>query len=115
MTQNPNVGKQFQQLPMFMTAHEIKSQYRPWQADRRAVEVPDPDIGHTYRMETDSELWDRKAREAPDHGLTKTSVKHGIHTPVPLLEGREVWDGHHRVAAAAVHTPDSLIPVEHYG
>lgn len=116
---NPNVGKQFEQLPMFMTGGEIKAKYQvPFGEIWRAPgEQPGTFLD---RRETTDEVFARKLKEAPGRGLTEASVRQGIQTPVALSHagnspgfGPTILDGHHRIAAAAAHTPNSLVPVVH--
>lgn len=115
------VGRQFQTLPMFMTPNEIKSQVDTF--DRRTH----PD-GTT---ESHEQMWNRKLDESRSFDYRSSggrtleqSIQHeGVRNP-PLLEhihsnnenGTAVFisDGHHRIAAhAAVHGPDTLMPVRH--
>lgn len=145
------------QLPMFMTAREIKRKYQPLDADREDISFDHegddaekimnayPSLrlrrggvafddeasyrrrgqpGHEYvqeiREENDDEMWDRKATEASDDGLTQSLREHGVRSPVSLsLErGRsglpQVAGGHHRIAAMDEEAPDELLPVVHH-
>lgn len=127
------------QLPMFLTAREIKHNYQPHYGDR----MEDP-YNYETGKETDSILWERKAMEAHENGLTRHLRDHkwqfdqaiplSMHGPafgrafmpfVPLdsetggpMDTRpEILDGHHRIAAADDTdyggSPDALIPVVH--
>lgn len=111
---------QFSQLPMFMSAHEIRSQYRANDADRE-----DNRYGE---LETDDELFDRKYEEADDSGLAHDVAKNGVSDPIPLtmeahasrpgsedFAGKpQMFGGHHRVAIMHRQRPHDLMPVEHY-
>lgn len=106
-----HVGAQFRQLPMFMSAREIKSQYDPWHGD----------FEDDY--ETPGELWDRKYEESVDFGYHMTIPKEGVRRPValevvdPWWNGNkkpEIMGGHHRIEVMSRHKPDSLMPVEHF-
>lgn len=110
------------QLAMFMTPHEIQTHYSPLEGDRLDMDRWDGDISDDddyADVETDDELWDRKAEEADESGLTESITKHGVLSPVQLAfsdkhgprGAPEVLGGHHRVAAAPPH---SLVPVLHY-
>lgn len=57
----------------------------------------------------------------PGYGLAADVEKHGVQKPVYLDHYPEAFggkpylvQGHHRVAAAYYHDPDSYVPVEHY-
>lgn len=104
---------QFSQLPMFMSAREIKSQYDPWHGD----------FEDDY--ETSDELWDRKYQEATlgkEPTLDKQVLREGVKRPValevvdPWWNGNkkpEIMGGHHRIEVMSRHRPDALMPVEH--
>ena len=104
---------QFSQLPMFMSAREIKSQYDPWHGD----------FEDDY--ETSDELWDRKYQEATlgkEPTLDKQVLREGVKRPVALEVVHPWWNGdkkpeimggHHRIEIMARHKPDALMPVEH--
>ena len=104
---------QFSQLPMFMSAREIKSQYDPWHGD----------FEDDY--ETSDELWDRKYQEATlgkEPTLDKQVLREGVKRPVALEvvdpwwhgdKKPEIMGGHHRIEIMARHKPDALMPVEH--
>lgn len=97
------------QLPMFMTGPEIKEHYGSSERESH---------------ESEKDLWDRKLKDSQivnkgefvenskSISLYDSIKKHGVQTPVEISGGR-VWDGHHRVAAAAHANPKALIPVEH--
>jgi len=97
------VGKQFEQLPMFMTAKELKNEVTPddWRAGGPSLDS----------------LWRRKAREAEKSGLTESIRKDGVQEPVEVVHRGETHrylvDGHHRVAAASKVGPKTLLPVRH--
>lgn len=126
-----NASPQFHQLPMFMSAREIRDQYQALDGDRHHA-VPDFGSGIPLDKgtpETDDELFDRKAEEAdsrraPDGDYLYDSIaKHGVLSPVLLrapgggtgsLGKPEILGGHHRVAVMHDIRPDELMPVEHY-
>ena len=97
---------------LFMTPREIMGSHVPFEGDVRSGE-------------DDHAVWERKAQEAYDVGLTHRIEDEGVHRPVHLipagLHGLEsvgsyessgsLADGHHRVAAANDVRPDSLLPV----
>lgn len=106
---------QFSQLPMFMSAREIKSQYAPWHGDFEEHE--------DGSKESPRELWDRKYEESLEFGYHKTIPKEGVRRPValevvdPWWNGNkrpEIMGGHHRIEIMARHKPDALMPVEHF-
>lgn len=122
--QAPHVGTQFRQLPMFMSAHEIRSQYQGLDGDRDDVMDEFED-----RPETDEELFQRKSHEAEWEGydgspslwdrLEKEGVKNPIslqadHTQKGSLGRPEILGGHHRVAVMSHIKPHALMPVEHF-
>ena len=111
------------QLPMFMTAGEIKKHYRPYEGD-----YLDPEDTSHGGEETESELWDRKLRQSSldkpqflvEGKTLRAHIKeHGVQEPVELdvrsadyPESRsQVLSGHHRIASAAADRPNDLIPV----
>lgn len=105
---------QFSQLPMFMSAREIKSQYAPWHGDFEEHE--------DGSKESPRELWDRKYMESMDYGYHMTIPKEGVRNPValevvnPWWQGHkepEIMGGHHRIEVMSRHKPDALMPVEH--
>lgn len=108
------------QLPMFLTAKEIKDNYYP---------LPGDFISAT---ETREDLWKRKAQESregsPGDARKKTTketladsiAREGVRNPVTLgMEPNRgmgadkpfVYGGHHRVATAAQINPNMLVPV----
>jgi hypothetical protein len=124
-----NASKQFEQLPMFMSAHEIRHQYQALDADREEHEYDDP-TDNDY--ENDHELFNRKYDEAEndyDHepnehrSLKDAVLKDGVRNPISLqadakkvgLDGKpEILGGHHRVAVMYEHKPNNLMPVAHF-
>jgi hypothetical protein len=122
-------GRQFEQLPMFMTGAEIKEKYEPLDGDRKWTRKPG---SRGMSQETPDEMWDRKLDESKrthwktGANLYKDIKKNGVQNPVSLQWERErgpytppnakpqVLGGHHRVAVAAAARPDDLIPVEHF-
>lgn len=126
-----------QQLPMFMSARDIKEQYQPLPGDRGEVTHLDPnrdDLRLVFRDETDEEFWDRKAEEAADiptstrEGYTTDlysdiqdrGVQHPVHLSAMSQRRREhfgkdmVVGGHHRIAVMDEDRPDDLMPVLHH-
>lgn len=97
---------------LFMTPREIMATHVPFEGDMRAGE-------------SDHDVWERKAQEAYDVGLTDRIETEGVQRPVHLipagLKGLDsvgsyessgsLADGHHRVASANDVRPDSLLPV----
>jgi hypothetical protein len=106
-------GKQWEQLPMFMSANEIINTHT----------LGDQDVEH---HESKEDVLTRKLDEAyeDDHGLYDGDLasdirKNGIEKPVDLLRiGNEdlLVDGHHRLAVQYDWNPDDVsIPVKHFG
>lgn len=126
-----SVSQQFKQLPMFMTAHEIRRDYQALDGDRDEV-VDDWDaVPETYRPEHDDELFERKYDEAvfnDDHtpgdrrslrdAIVDDGVKNPVSLQVPDLTGSmgkpQILGGHHRVAVMEAEKPHALMPVEHF-
>ena len=105
-----NASPQFHQLPMFMSAREIRSQYQALDGDRLEYGEPEyvgtedgyittrssnqslkkPYLHHVRVIESDDELFDRKYEEASgtEHFngdyLTDHIKEHGIENPVSL-------------------------------
>lgn len=118
---NPN------QLRMLMTPGEIMSQYSLSDGDRDVVKLgPGKE-----RLETDSEVLDRKYRQAMNKGpkwgpsLRDQIRNEGVQEPIDISAGVTeenlgwsqkdfVLDGHHRLAVAARDRPNDLIPVRHH-
>jgi hypothetical protein len=127
MIHDTRAGQQFRQLPMFMSAREIRDQYQALDADRDEV------IGETDEWtEDDDELFNRKYDEAEnnvDHAagdsrsLRDALLQDGVKNPISLQADQEqtgshwkpeILGGHHRVAVMSEHKPDVLMPVEHF-
>jgi hypothetical protein len=72
------------------------------------------------KLETDQELWNRKAEEAGEYGLHEEIMEHGVQKPVSLGQqfgnsGKpQVVGGHHRIAVMGEESPDELMPVLHF-
>jgi hypothetical protein len=127
MIHDARAGQQFRQLPMFMTAREIRNQYQPLDGDRDDVYRHGE---YTGRRENEEELFDRKYDEAEnstydDEGQTlkESILTHGVKNPVSLQADMEftgsdskpeILGGHHRVAVMHEHRRDDLMPVEHF-
>lgn len=115
------LGQQFQQLPMFMEAQELRNS---------------PSITHGDAMfyKDKDAMWRRKLDQAnqperhydPDTPMdftkTRPSLREsvgqgGVREPVQLRHGTDrgtvMFEGHHRTAAAYDHNPRSLVPVLH--
>ena len=106
-------GRAGEQLRMFMTANEIKTQYRPHVGDlmpeTSSEEDPEP------HPETADELWQRKADESWDTGLANDLMEHGVQKPVHLVTSTSrVAGGHHRIAFMGEESPNELMPVVHH-
>src|ERR1700741_2248844 len=101
---------QFKQLKMFMTSEEIVNEYQPAEGDRGWRNKSGP--------ESDSEVWNRKRKEATANGLTESIQKHGVVYPVNIGTNvgnsgkRQVTGGHHRIAGAL--GTGKYLPVTHH-
>jgi hypothetical protein len=123
-------SKQWRQLPMFLSASEIQSQYDPLDGDRRWERKPG---SRGMEQETSAEMYARKLAESKKSRPFQKSLhadiqKNGVENPVSLaLDGEDqitgmptsrvkpqVLGGHHRVAVMADLNPHALIPVEHF-
>lgn len=129
-------GEQFHQLPMFMSANEIKSNYQSLPGDRK-----ESGPWHDMKVETDEQLYSRKANEAKHRGkgsrsggpsLYQSIAKEGVKDPIPLsvnppsennpwighktrdFTTPEVVGGQHRIAVMGETQPDTLMPVLHH-
>ena len=138
-----NLSPQFQQLPMFMSAREIRSQYRALDGDRRTVNPQGRTaISESFRhqgtsldqirrdmgpwsKETDDQVFSRKYEESDETYVNDDETLHanvrrrGILDPINLTapapgSSMQVLGGHHRLAIADREFPDRLLPVEHY-
>lgn len=113
-------AQEVEQLPMFMSAHDIVNNYAPNPGDRYDTTTDyTSSSGGTYhsyeREETDDELWERKRDEAWDSGLAQSIIDEGVKEPVNLNMVRgTVGNGHHRVAVMHEEAPHELIPVLHH-
>lgn len=131
------VSQQFHQLPMFMSAREIREGWQALDGDRlggalrrkRFSLTSGESTGSHGSPETDDQLYARKLAEAHDPSRgpgTQSLVEHlravgGVSEPIHLLDptskrrgalGRpEVLGGHHRIAAMSEIDPDALMPV----
>lgn len=109
-----------EQLRMFMTPHEILKEYKPNPADLHYLD-DDPyastdENADRDRYETEDELWDRKAEEADESGLTDSIMAHGVKMPISLdPASRTIRGGHHRLIIANHLSPHQFIPVMHVG
>ena len=91
------------QLPMFMSANDIRESGVPLQKD---------------------DVLDYKLEEADESGLLASVEQHGVHAPLVMEHGYpdkyggfgevSMANGHHRFAAQEVADPDRLMPVTHY-
>ena len=122
---------QFQQLPMFMTAREIRDQYQGHDGSRRRFAGLSGGEIQMFkgRHETEDEMFRRKVSEAEerwDHGgdyLAAHVRKHGVTHAISLqddptivgsLGKPQILGGHHRVAVMHADRPDELMPVAHF-
>ena len=97
---------QFRQLPMFMTAHELKTDVTPGDFKASHYGVP----------QNVNDMWSKKHRESTERGLHDSIRKKGVSTPVDVWQYDDkpiLADGHHRVATAHTISPNYLLPVEH--
>ena len=110
---------QFRQLPMFMTAQELKTEVTPGDFKASHYGVP----------QNVNDMWSKKYRESqtrpadpfvwdtPDQPRLSKSIKRdGVKNPVDVWhydDEQILADGHHRVATAHAISPNYLIPVEH--
>lgn len=95
------------QLPMFMTASEIKQNFYPHED-----EYHDHEEAHN--------VWNRKLRESqqtPYKGKTSRYnifKKEGVKDPVELRhDTSEIYNGHHRIASMEKIDPKRLMAVEY--
>jgi hypothetical protein len=104
-----NVGHQFYQLPMWMTAHEL---------------MHGTDHGDLDAYDDHDEMWATKRKDNADvgrgrggRGVDPKDVRlNGVEHPVWVqhLDDRPyLIDGHHRTVAAYDVDPHMLVPVEH--
>lgn len=100
-------GRQFQQLPMFMTAGELRNPRQTTPGDFTRLQGP-----------ALVQAWDQKLSESGfpmRQSIAQTGVSRPVviqhnprESPLPIL-----GDGHHRVASAYAHSHKALVPVEH--
>lgn len=126
------ISQQFHQLPLFLSAREIRSNYQALDADRRKT-YRDGGEGFWVQdtAESDNDVYTRKYTESSrnrwhstndSRSLTEALVEDGVKNPVSLQvpdargeEGKpQVLGGHHRIAVMERHKPDALMPVEHF-
>jgi hypothetical protein len=88
---------------MFMLPKDIKKSYGV-----HKDELSDP-------RETKKQLYSRKLKEANRNGLTDKIVNRGgVRDPIFLSSAdKTIADGHHRIAVASKHLPNTLVPVHH--
>jgi chorismate synthase len=115
---------QWEQLPMFMRAGEIKSKVNA------SADPGGGDMEHLwkYKLREAKTGAIRNARYQPTRvrkgaSLYDSIKREGVKKPVELIRnfdsisfrpaGYQLGDGHHRVAAAADIDPNMLVPVEH--
>ena len=108
-------GAQWHQLPMYKTAHELKTTIEPG------------DRAHSGGTTTE-DMWNQKSQEArrgdaasaynialPGSMSFHESIQQkGVQVPVTIGRGL-LLDGHHRVQSAYEVNPHSVVPVEHFG
>lgn len=117
-------SQQWEQLPMFMTAGEIKSKVN-YSADPGGDNMESLWHQKLYEAKTGAI---RNARYVPTRARKGASLydsikREGVRKPVELnrnFDGGRHWpagyqlsEGHHRVAAAADIDPNMLVPVTH--
>jgi len=115
---------QWEQLPMFMRAGEIKSKVNT------SADPGGGDMEHlwNYKLREAKTGAIRNARYQPTRvrkgaSLYDSIKREGVKKPVELIrnfdssvfhpKGYQLNEGHHRVAAAADIDPNMLVPVEH--
>ena len=98
-------GQFHEQLPMFMTAHEIDKHEK---GDRGLFAHSD---------ESDATLHARKFDEAKQSGLASNLSKEGVKEPLTIWHdadgSKTLTDGHHRLAVMLQHNPHQFLPVQH--
>ena len=117
-------SQQWEQLPMFMKAGEIKAKVNTY-ADPGGGDMDRLWHNKLYEAKTGAI---RNARYLPTRARKGASLydsikREGVRKPVELIrnfdsgpynrEGYQLGEGHHRVADAADINPNMLIPVEH--
>lgn len=101
-----------EQLRMFMTPQEIISEYHPLFGDFKVLRDP---VTKKDTFEQPADVWERKAKEAEEVGLTASIKERGVEIPVSLdPKEKVVLGGHHRIAASLKINPDQFIPVMHH-
>jgi len=103
------ISRQFEQLPMFLTAQQVKDRYSPGDFFGRGKRG----------SSAETEFWDEKYSQAAgsDSGFwggLKASIERegGVRTPIEVSK-EQLLNGHHRVAVLAKDHPDWLMPVNH--
>lgn len=93
------------QLPMFMTATEIKQNFYPHADEYNDYEEP-------------HDLWHRKLKESKQtpykNGKSRYSIfkEEGVQHPVDLRhDTAEIYEGHHRIASMEKIDPKRLMAV----
>lgn len=123
-------GPQFQQLPMFMTAGELRDPARTAHGDRREHQTSD----ELFQEKLEDSHRDHQPRSISRYALhpfrpalygqieNAGGVEQPVHLmhddPFELVRGQRLpllADGHHRVAVAHDRNPNSLLPVHHTG
>ena len=136
MSATDNMGSQFDQLQMFMTARQLRTEVRPGDA----LDAERYGLAHTEaaRRVAESRMWADKDAENAVPGTSVSahhahhenfdqsqgpsmndSVRqHGVQQPVGLFHGASygmmTGEGHHRIAAAFRANPSMEVPVEHH-
>jgi len=93
---------------------------RNWRGETRRSQGGSKMHDRYPALESDQELWNRKAEEAGDYGLHEDIMEHGVQKPVSLGQqfgnsGKpQVVGGHHRIAVMGEESPDELMPVLHF-
>lgn len=109
-------GPQFHQLAMFHTADELKNNVTPLDAWQHASPAAMWDHKLQQNQTWAADLSQRAEGTGPT--MHESIGQQGVHTPVELMHSASgntrLTEGHHRVASAFAHNPQSLIPVLHH-
>ena len=111
-------GKQFEQLPMFMSANEILSSHTLADKFFRPNESNNDVLSEKLENAKNPLTPTRGYALNPGESLHDSISSSGIKRPVDLLKFKDgtkmMMDGHHRLAVQNDLNPDSpVIPVEH--
>ena len=115
MSASDNLSRpQWEQLPMFMFAGELKGKANY------------SDDGLSQNAKLNSRVWDKKLKESKKgkNSLYKSIESEGVKEPIEVrhhlnkslfipANSYEIYNGHHRLAAAAAINPNMLVPVDY--